>query len=70
MGFNSLSSNKIDDPEEANILYTQLSRAIKMLYVVDSREYITRKGELADANYKNPYLRRLLSVIQGVEQWT
>lgn len=66
MGFNSLSNNKLDEPEEANILYTQLSRAIKLLYVVDSREYITRKGELADSNYKNPYLRQLLARIQGV----
>lgn len=63
MGFNlQTQSNMLNDAEEANILYTQLSRAIKFLYIVDSREYITRKGETT-RNYKNPYLRRLLDTL-------
>lgn len=63
MGFNlQTPSQYMQDAEEANILYTQLSRAIKLLYIVDSREYITRKGDLTN-NYKNPYLKRLLNKI-------
>lgn len=63
MGFNlQTPSQYMQDAEEANILYTQLSRAIKLLYIVDSREYITRKGDLTN-NYKNPYLKRLFNLI-------
>lgn len=63
MGFNlQVPSLYMQDREEVNILYTQLSRAIDTLYIIDSREYITRKGDLTQ-NYKNPYLKRLLNKI-------
>lgn len=63
MGFNlQVPSNYMQDEEEANILYTQLSRAIDTLFIIDSREYITRKGDTTQ-NYKNPYIKRLFNKI-------
>ena len=63
MGFNlQVPSQYMQDREEVNILYTQLSRAIDTLYIIDSRDYITRKGDTTQ-NYKNPYIRRLLNKI-------
>lgn len=60
MGFNlQVPAQYQKDDEEANILYTQLSRAIKQLYIVDSREYITRNGDITKS-YKNVFLQRLL----------
>ena len=59
-GFNSQNKNKSFTPEEANLLYVQVSRAIEKLYIVSSNDYITNKGSLVD-NYQNPYVRQLIS---------
>lgn len=62
-GFNVQNpSGYMSDKEEANILYVQLSRAIDKLYIVDSREYISRTG-VTSTNYKNPYLSKLFRVL-------
>lgn len=64
-GFNYQRENhNLKNPEEANILYVQLSRAIEKLFIVDSKVFITKGGDTI-SNYKNPYFAELVERIKS-----
>lgn len=63
-GFNSqVESGYLAEKSEAQILYVQVSRAIDKLFIIDSREYLTKAGRIV-SNYKNPYFTKLFKKIQ------